>query len=164
MKYRVITLMVAILSCILLLGSCGSEEYEPKTFYARELSIELNDSFSKQVSNTYDGKFVSYNLAVYVARDQFDDLGDEEKVAELTLSEYAEQIIENNDLTCSVTLDKGLTTFTYTEFIDNEKYEFYTVVYKSDDAFWRVQFAGKAATVEEQKDAIRDYAWSVDFS
>lgn len=164
MKYRVVTLMTAILACVLLLGACAGETYEPKKFFVFDMSIELNDGFSKQTSNSYDGKFVSKDLAVYVARDQFDDLGDEETVSKLTLSEYAEQIIKNNKLDCSATLDKGLTTFTYTKFIDNDKYAFYTVVYKSEDAFWRVQFAGLASTVEEQKDAIRDYAWSVDFS
>ena len=52
MKYRVVTLMAAILACVMLFGACAGETYEPKTFFVFNMSIELNDGFSKQTSNS----------------------------------------------------------------------------------------------------------------
>ena len=164
MKCRLLCVVVILVICVTSLSACIEERPEPKTFTVFDMRIELNDRFTEKQSENYDGVFISQNIAVYVTKDDFDNLDEERTEADLELDEYARQLIKNSGLDCTVSQDKGLVTFTYYERINGKKFAFYTVIYRSQDAFWRVQFVGLPDVISEQKDVIRDYAWTVEFS
>ena len=164
MKYRVTSLILAVLACLMLLCGCGGEKYEPKTYILRDMTITLNDSFKQKVNPNYDGVYVSQSIGVYITETEFEDMGtDLEKIEDISLTEYAEGFIDGNNLKTSVVLDQGLITFTYDIANSGKYYTYYNVVYKSAESFWLVQFATLRDTFEEHHDTIRDFAWSVTF-
>ena len=50
--------------------------------------------------------------------------------------EFAEKYVDAGDYITQVELDGGLITFTYRDKLGGEKFTFYVVTYKSDEAFW----------------------------
>ena len=93
----------------------------------------------------------------------FEDYEEDVDIENMSLYGYAEGLINGNELDAKVQMDKGLTTFTHEVRVDKTYYTYYVVVYKAETAFWRVEFATRSDSFEDQLDAIRDYAWSVEF-
>jgi hypothetical protein len=162
MKNRVVVLMAGLLACLMILGGCGPK-YEPKNFSIGEMSIELTTGFKKEYSDKYDAMYISQKIGVYVTKDAFEDYEEDVDIENMSLYGYAEGLINGNELDAKVQMDKGLTTFTHEVRVDKTYYTYYVVVYKAETAFWRVEFATRSDSFEDQLDAIRDYAWSVEF-
>lgn len=161
MKKLIMTLLVFALACLLLVG-CVSETYEPQTFYKGKMSIQLDTSFIEKGSSSYDAKYASPRIVVYVTETQFSEFDLPEAVEELSTKEYAEMLADAYNTT--VDQEKGLVTFTREERVSGDNYTFYTVVFKHSGSFWCIEFATRSESFAELKDVIYDYAWSVEFS
>ena len=89
-----------------------------------------------------------------------------EGAEEYTIGQYRDILIEANGLTGADRIDQeGLTGFSY-PFSDPETGEalcFFDYVYKSDDAFWLLQFVVPGAEADGRADEIAGWARTVSF-
>ena len=130
-------------SCLTFAGCFGSS-YKEKDFLCDEgLSITLDESFSEmQAAFTYT---LSSNNVVFMAQkegfDAFESAGYDPYA--MTLQEYAEMCVENNNLQGPVLEDeeRGLVTFSYVKNVSGDNFYYYATVHKSGDAFWLCQFS-----------------------
>ena len=108
---------------------------------------------------TYDSK----NVAVFALKEEF-------KLAEgfgdFTLEQYRDLVIQNNGLSSyKIEKEEGLTGFQYEAVSPEtkENYQYFSFVYKSNDAFWLVQFATRSKNADEYNSKIYEWAKTVSF-
>ena len=164
MKHLTKIFLIGLLVCSMLLSGCFEKEPEPKEFSAEGMTITLNDSFSERESDTYTVSYIAPKVVVYAMREAFDSFVNPTFASKTTVVEYAEDLVESNELDAEVKTVYGLTSFIYTRRSKGEEYTFYTAVYKTEDAFWHVQFATKTDSFNELFGMIEDFAYSVTFS
>ena len=144
-----------------------TEEAEPKTFTAGDMTITLTDDFDQTVWEGYDVVWESWDVAVVALQEPFDTLTEVmEDPASATARDYAEALMESNGETGNIETRDGLTRYVY-EWTDEDSgttYRYYTYVYKSADSFWMVQFFIDAEDAAEYQNLIHQWAQSVTFA
>ena len=135
-----------------------------KTFSSNGMTVTLTDEFRESNAQPYTVVYDSKNVAVFALREAFTLAAGFE---DYTLEQYADLVIQANKLgLAEVKTDEGLTYFTYsfTNPETKDVYQYYSYVYKTDDAFWLVQFATLDNNVEKYAPQITEWAKSVEFS
>lgn len=135
-----------------------------KTFSSNGMTVTLTDEFRESNAQPYTVVYDSKNVAVFALREAFTLAAGFE---DYTLEQYADLVIQANKLgLAEVKTDEGLTYFTYsfTNPETKDVYQYYSYVYKTDDAFWLVQFATLDKNVEKYAPQITEWAKSVEFS
>lgn len=135
-----------------------------KTFSSNGMSITLTDEFRKTNIENYTVAYDSKNIAVFALKEEFTLA---EGFGNNTLRQYAELVLKNNNLTSAAIKNyDGLVGFEYdfTNPQTHDTYRYFTYVYKSDDAFWMVQFATLSKNSEKYSSKITEWAQSVKFS
>ena len=149
-----------ILSAVLIFStSCGVLDFlkEDKTFTKSGMSITLTESFYEKENAAYTAYYESPMILVFAIKEELSYF----EGMNLTLNEYAQLVIYNNNLSCEVIEDNDLTYFIFEKSVNGKNYLYFASVYKSDDAYWLIQFACESANYEELKEAIIKYAQSV---
>ena len=134
---------------------------KPKLFTDDKLNITLTDDFSRMDNGNFTLSFASEDVAVFMLEERFALMDGFE---DYTIREYGELVLSSNGRDCELKVQDGLTFFEYksdTEFDTDYKYLAY--LYKSDDAFWLVNFVVKANKADEYKDEIAAWAKSIEF-
>ncbi len=136
---------------------------DPKDFSSNGMTIKLTDEFVKTDVENYTVAYDSKNVAVFALKEAF-ALAD--GFQDYTLEQYGNLVLQNNNLSSSKIEDKeGLIGFEY-EFTNpdtKDTYKYFSFVYKSNDAFWLVQFATLTENVNEYRAQILEWAKTVSF-
>ena len=146
--------------------SFGSEcSPRDKKFSVDGMTITLNSNFEKvdvDKEHKYDASYGSEEVAVFVLKEEFSLV---EGFEDYTLEEYAELLVESNGLSSDVKIKDGMTFFDYQKKSskDQKTYRYRSYVYKSDDAFWMIQFAIETKNYDDYADSIDEWARSVSF-
>ncbi len=156
--------LIALLMATLMLMSfaaCGGEVKE-KEFTHSGLTITLTEAFTEASYEGYTVCYDSANVAVFVIKENFSLL---EGLEDYTLKQYAELVHNANSSRnpAAITEVEGLTTFEYS-FLNTDEdqtYQYFTTMFKGDDAFWTIQFCCKADKFSEYKADMIKYAKSV---
>lgn len=145
-----------------MLTSSLLDRANPETFSYQDMQITLTDQFSTVSVDGFDVCYSSGEAVVFALEEPFSMA---EGLGEYTLEEYAELVIEGNGLPSSVSVQTqdGLTFFEYTATNSGDTYAYLAVVYKTDDAFWLVQFSTLADQVEEYRPTFLEWAKSAVF-
>lgn len=138
-----------------------------KTFSADGLSITLNDNFYEDTYLGYTQCYSSSETLVLVLKEKFSAY---EGLEDFSLTEYGEAVMDTLDYNY-VECNKELKThgdllyFEYTESnpADDSVYKCYTFLFKSEDAFWFVDFTTMEEDAAKYKDDIFEWASSVTF-
>ena len=156
----IIGILVGYFGMSTIMSSMNSKE---KVFTAGPMSITLNESFEQQYPVGYSAVYSAKNAAVFVTVDNIDK--NQNIVVNYTAAEYAQRLIDYNKFTGSTVItDKGLTYFTYDESNDGEDISHYFYIYKTDDAYWTIQFAIESKMAKRYSDDIAKWAGSVKFN
>ena len=131
-----------------------------KTFSKAGMSIVLTDKFSEKEMVSYTATYDSQRVAVLTLKEEFDLA---EGASDLTLDEYAQFVLDNNNLEADIKTKGGLVTFEYDKQVSGKHIQYFAAVYKASDAFWLVQFGCEADQYEELSDLILKWAKSVTF-
>jgi len=137
---------------------------EAKAFSSDGMTITLTDEFRKTDIENYTVAYDSKNVAVFALKEAF-SLAD--GFEDYTVKQYADLVVKNNKLdSAKVKTNGGLTFFeyTYTNPETNDEYRYFSYVYKSNDAFWLVQFATLNKNSDTFVQEIEKWAKSVEFS
>ncbi|MBE6733898.1 MAG: hypothetical protein E7563_00965 [Ruminococcaceae bacterium] len=165
-------LVVLIVACIVGViigifvgwGIVSDSPAEPETFTKENMSITLTDDFREVQAEGYLAAYDSENVAVLVTKEDFSLL---EGFGDYTVEEYAGIVVEVNELKDTQVKKFGdLTYFNYDYYNPDTKttYEYFSYAYKSQDAFWLIQFATPEEYVSEAEPLIMDWAKSVEFA
>ena len=138
-----------------------------RTFFREGMSITLTEDFADSTEfmeeEGYTACYDSRDVAVYAFKDLFADY---EGLESVTVDRYIDLTIKTGALSSAEkkTAD-GLSGFEYryAEPKTAETFHFTCYVFKTDDAFWLVEFATRADTAEKYADQIREWAKSIKF-
>ncbi len=137
---------------------------DAKTFSSNGMTITLTDEFKETEFENYTVAYDSENVAVFALKEAF-TLAD--GFEHYTLEQYTDLVIQANHLDSAEIKTAGeLTYFVYsfTNPETNHVYQYYSYTYKTNDAFWLVQFAIANETIDEYALQISEWAKSVVFS
>lgn len=136
-------------------------EAQEKTFEADDMSITLTQGFNEQHLTGYDGVFASKNVDVFILKDSISDGED----ADMSPTEYAEYIIQKNRFeNCDVIDGDGAPYFVFKGYAGGKEYRYYAYTFKSDGAYWLMQFAVMESQADSYADDIAKWAGSVVFN
>ena len=128
------------------------------------MNITLSEEFKETTVKNYTVAYDSKKVAVLALKEPFTLIDGFENN---TLDQYADLVIQANGLSSSQKkTDNGLIWFEY-DFDNPENkntYRYFTYVYKTNDAFWMVQFATLKSNSEKLSQEIAEWAKSVTFS
>ena len=157
--------VIRILSLALILVMLAGCDRGTKTFTCRDLTMTVPSSM-KDVSDQSD--FAAYTftldsskLAVFALQERYDAYP---FLEDCTLRDYAELVIQANDLNCRP-IDRSsgeYLYFTYASENEGTVYRYLTGVYQSGEGFWVVQISAPITKYEET--AFFEYLDSVKFS
>ena len=168
-KIGTIVLIVAAIVGLLIGYPLGrkfisAKKAEPKTFEVSGMQITLTNEFAETEVEPYLAAYDSKKVAVFVVRESIDDfLGADT----LSLADYAMLVIQANGLeedSLRWEGDMPYLTYDYTNPTSGTTYRYFCYMYRSEEAFWVIQFATPAETVEEFIPKIIQWAKSVEFS
>ena len=136
---------------------------EPKTFSDNGMSITLTNEFKQVQMENYTNCYDSSNVAVFVLKEDFTLADGFDKY---TREQYVDLVLQNASISSSeLKSADGLVWFEY-EFTNpdtNDTYKYFSYVYKSNDAFWLVQFATFTENIDEYNSKITEWAKTVSF-
>ena len=164
---------LAILCVVAILGSVmgyfvGSDvlsgtKTEPKAFSDNGMNITLTNEFIYTPTDNYTNCYDSNKVAVFALKEEFSLLDGSEN---FTLEQYGDLVLQNNGFSSlEIKNIDGLIGFEYeyTNPDTNDTYKYVSFVYKSNDAFWLVQFATLTENSDEYYSKITEWAKSVYF-
>lgn len=137
---------------------------DPKTFSSGGMTITLTKAFSEQSFDSVTAAFASKNVAVYAIKESF---GGVEGFSAYSLPEYGKLLIKANNIDApdGISEKNGIVYFEY-EFYNSENkstYSYFSVLFKTDDAFWTVQFVCLDEIYEEYSRQFFDWAETIAF-
>lgn len=145
-------------------GSTLRKAPDKKTFFADGMSVTLTDEFRETEIENCVAAYDSKNIAVFVLKEPFTLA---EGFEDYTLKQYADLLIQNNNMgSAEIKTVEGLTCFEYafTNPETNDTFRYFSYVYKTDDAFWLIQFAVLSDNADQYVQRIAEWAGSVEFS
>ena len=123
------------------------------------MSITLNGSFEQQVTTEYYGYIASKDVAVFINKDEIGSI-----MSGRDTEEYAKNAVAKNNIQTEIKTENGVSSFVFTAVGENGKtFCYYAYVYKTDDAFWLIQFAVGDGKAKKYSSQIDGWAGSIKF-
>lgn len=167
MKTKLLSILLALL---LFLCGCAAEEELPAApidtdFAAAGMHITLTDEFTEKPHVAYTALYESSELAVMVLKEEYTLFENTDFSAQTSPEQYAELVWRSNQLSDTVPLeeDEDLIWFEYSRTTNGTDYTYRAYVFKSNDAFWLLQFAARTEAFPTLTDTIHGYAATVYF-
>lgn len=161
---------IAILCVSILVGFVAgifigcNQEAQPKTFSAQGMSITLTDEFREFDAENFTVGYETGDVVVLGLKEEFSLM---EGAEDYTLEEYGNLVLQSNGMD-DFQLDtvEGVTFFEYlyTDPDTNENYQYFSCVYKANDAFWLMQFVTLEENVDIYAEQFLAWAKSVEFA
>ena len=153
----------AIVGYVSTTGLLAGGSNDPKTFTANGMSITLTKAFKETQMQGFTNCYDSADVAVFALKEEFTLMEGFEKY---TLEQYADLVIQNNNLSEAVVKkENGLTGFQH-EWVNPDTQDtcrYISFVYKTEDAFWLVQFATLKENADARMEDITQWAKTVTF-
>ena len=134
----------------------------PAVFETEDMSITLTKAFVKvDDENFYDRYASGSGCLVRVIREEFEKYP---QLSGIDADEYCNLAQKaNGDSGIPISHTDGLTYFVVKDIVNERETIFYMFAYKTDDAFWLIQFGGYADEADYWIDSFVDFAKSVEF-
>lgn len=165
-KIGIIILIVAIIVGFIIgfITNFMNGAGETKQFKCEEMQITLTDEFMKVPVDSFDACYANEDMAVFILREDFSIM---EGLDNYSLQEYGEASLDANDIKdiSEVKKNNGIMYYDY-EWYNAEEgttYYYYTTIFKSEDAFWTIQFAVTAEEVDEYMPQIIEFSETITF-
>ena len=156
--------------CCVVGGVCGFlGSYDPPQ-YAKDgelmkftdvsgVVLTLTDSFEEFDADGFDFSYTCEDVAILGFSEDFETYPD---LKDYTVKEYGELTIEYGGFGSEVKLQEqgGLNYF---EFVSDE-YKYFACVYKTENAFWVIQFSTDTAQYDSYRSDFAEWARSVEFA
>lgn len=158
---KILVVLCAFVSCILL-GGCAFGNQE-KTYSSHGISVTMNKGFVEKSIMSQTAYFQGTDALFTALKEDFDTLALIDLGSKSTKKDYAEAVVKNNKADYKVIEKDDLTYFEYEKSISGKDYYYLASVYKTDDAFWLVNFACEKANKEKYESIFKRWAKTVKF-
>lgn len=152
-----VIIAVTAFTMVSLLRNPTQDNAKKKNFSKAGLTITLTNKFHEKEMVSYTAVYNSESIAVFALKEEKSLL----EGGELTLEEYADLVISNNQLDATVKETEGLTSFTFEKHVNGKDCTYFAAVYKGNDAYWLLQFSCESTKYEGLKSTVIKYAKSV---
>lgn len=139
------------------------ESFEPKEFSSNGLTITLTTAFREENYISQAAAYSSKDVLVLAAKESFSSA---EGIDDLTLHEYSELVLEGNNIPLDDLDDyNGIPCFEYDAKEENlnQIVHYKAFMYKTEDAFWMIQFGVLQREQNKYIEKINEWAGSVHF-
>ena len=158
------TLVILLSACVgVVLGLMGTKlttgQPQEKVFQEAGMQITLTTEYRKFEAQNQTVAYTTKDRALFALKEAFSAVPELEP---LTLEEYGNLVLKNNGLegTSKIIEENGLTYFEY----QSQGNYYMAVIYKSQDAFWLVQFSTRMEDAVVYKEEFVASAKTVIFS
>lgn len=148
--------VVAVAVAATTVYACLNPNSTEKVFSKSGLSITLTEDFREEDYLSFTATYESKNVLVIALKEEYVLFEDK-----ISLEEYAQLVIDVNQIDADVKKTDGLINFSYIAQANGKNYKYFAVVYEGSDAFWMVQFACENEKYDELESTILQYAKSV---
>ena len=142
----------------------GNSTGESKRFKCDEMKITLNDDFMKIPVDGFDACYANEDMAVFILREDFSII---EGLENYSLYEYGEASLVANEIedTSDVKTNNGIMYYDYEWYNadENTTYYYYATIFKSEEAFWTIQFAVSTEDAADLMPQIVEFSESITF-
>ncbi len=134
---------------------------EPKTFAEAGMQITLTDKFEEFDAESQTVCYQSSDVMVMALKEEFSIY---EGLSDLSMNDYIDLVFAANDQLTQSKLQRenGLVFFEY-EATNGATYKYRAYLFKTDDAFWMIQFVAEDKDFSEYTDEIDEWAQSIQF-
>lgn len=159
-----IAFLMAVLMLTLALTSCGL--MGEKSYTVNGMTLTVKGMFSEQndLAEGFDLILISPKAGVMVLRETFDVMEDAGYKTDISVKEYAEICMENNQLSGAPVEEDGLTYFTYTAEADGTEFTYMGFCFRGAEAYWLVQMYSATSDFDSMKPEFITWAKSVTFA
>lgn len=134
-------------------------------FSADGLTITLTEDYTEIPGTGFSLCCEGPEAAMFALKEDFSLMPGLENYS---VKQYAETVFQNNPMAADSQLqtegDLNWFEYSYQNLGEEEPYHFFVYIFKSDDAFWMVQFAAPEEIAEENAQKIEKWAKSVSFA
>lgn len=159
---------LVLVACIVIFVLC-LVPFE-KTFTGEGYQITLNSKFTEKNEANYITTYHGKQIKVFVSKETFEDikLWHERPNPEGETKEYyIAAAIETNKDKLEITTNGevytngNLTYYEYESVYNNKSYSYRSYVFKTNDAFWQIQFGCESSLKENLTEQIEQFAKSI---
>lgn len=169
-KGRVLIVVLAIIICNIVaicfaffgdyIHSLASISKKPHTFYTEDFTITLNSSFTIDEDDCFDMIYVT--KFCYVGFSEY-DYESYPEIADVSAEDYCDMLVKINPIAeYDIVKDGDLIYVEFEEKLET-KYTYRIYVYKTDEAFWLVQFSSPTKKHDVWSANYDEWAKSVKF-
>jgi hypothetical protein len=134
---------------------------QAQEFAKSGLTITLTKDFSEQNVVSQTATYISSKYVVITLKEEFQIFEQNNLSTDITLKEYAEDIIANNSLDSTVEGNESKPYFIYNRQVSGKDITYLAMVYKGSDAFWIVTFACESGDYESSQKQFMKWADTV---
>lgn len=174
MKNIVKRMAAVLISIILVLSITGCSSNDPKDFTVEEMTITLTESFTQGEIETQTAYFTDQEYIVTVLREDFTEFKLMGMPTDMDVATYASIVLDENEIEADIEIYESevedysyVVGFTYDRVIEENTVTYFAAVYRSDAAYWFIQFASpidNSVGFEEAKPQFIEWAKSVRFN
>ena len=156
--------LVSLVSCSVLGTFLKSE----KEFRFQEMVLTLDSSFSERNVDNYEDRTTFFSLSavsVIIIKESFAEMEQEgvNNPGQFSVKDYQGAFIDSNDYAATTADIDGLSAFTYESTDEDGSYKFLVCIYKSETAFWSVQFLSLAEDYDKNEAQFIEWAKAIRF-
>jgi hypothetical protein len=161
-KHNLIKIIVSVALAVLMLAFTGCFAPQAKTFKKAGMSIVLTEEFYEKDHIAMTAYYESSTVLVVATKEEFSLLPG---LGDYSLTDYANVIIVGNQMGSNtvITEKDNYVAFQYSETVGGKNYSYWATCFKTDDAFWLIQFACETKNFESKMSTFEKYANSVTF-
>lgn len=162
--------LIIMVACVIigsLVGYLGNRAYvvRPKEFSSNGMTITLTNEFTENEDEEYTAYYSSSRAGIFIQREGFDLVPEFE---DITLEEYYELLLMSNPAGSASELQEedGVVFFEYEQPATEtgKQYMDLVAIYRTDDAFWFVDFMAHEKNYDKCRAQFLNWASSVTFA
>lgn len=163
-KQNFIKIIAVVMMSLIMVAFVGCEPApKPKTFSNAGMSITLTSEYTEKEMVQFTSCYMTSSVVVSALKEEFSLLPG---FSNYTLRQYASMIISNNGLSgvTSKTSESGkYVYFKFEKTVSGKDYSYFVTCFKSDDAFWAIQFYCESKNYDKYINSFVGFADSVTF-
>lgn len=148
--------------CVVLVG-CAGLEPKQKDYSSHGFNIKMDEGMTEKDLANATATFVGTKTVVTALKEEFELLSAINLDENSSVEEYAKAVITNNKANYELKEKDGIHYFEYEKTNNGKNYYYMAVMYKSDDAFWLVNFACETSNKSTYQDTFLEWAKTVTF-
>ena len=159
---RVLKVVVVALLLFISVG-CSLTEEATKTYSANGVKVTMKDGLTEKTNMNFTTYLEGTDVMFTALKESFDITKQINLDENSSVREYTEKVLQANGLNETINEKDGLTYFTYEKEISGTKYFYFATTYKSNDAFWLINFACLAKDKAKYESKFIKWAKTVEF-